>query len=45
MMDACFLVLPSGGVVMADYGGGGVALLPAARFAKVMGPSRDWAVE
>jgi hypothetical protein len=45
MVDACFLVLASGGVVMADCGGGCVVLLPAARSAKVMGPSLDWVVE
>jgi hypothetical protein len=45
MMDACFLVLESGGVVMADCGGGRVVFLPAARSANVMGPGLDWAVE
>jgi hypothetical protein len=44
MEGASFLVLASGGVVMADCAGGCVALLPAARSAKVMGPDLDWAV-
>jgi hypothetical protein len=44
MVGASFLVLASGGVVMADCGGVCVVHLPAARFTKVMGASLDWAV-